>query len=97
VHSEAPRAAAAPDRDVDADDRVLKTVFVKSVTGPSVAMHDIKLVTTVKDFRTQYCRKQDSDPDHCRLIFSGKELEDVKAAKSKEGLTLGIHSLYGLC
>ena len=58
------------------DDRVLRTVFVRSANGPNVTMRDVRLLTTVEEFREQYCEKQGSDPDHCRLIFSGKELED---------------------
>jgi len=81
VHPEVPKTEIVPDKDVDTDDRVLTTVFVKSVTGPSVRMENIKLVTTLKDFRNQYCLRQGSEPDHCRLIFSGKELEDVRAGK----------------
>ena len=73
-----------PDQDEETDDRVLRTVFVKSVTGPSVTMENIKLVTTVEAFRQQYCLKQGTDPEHCRLIFSGKEFEDVRSGKSNE-------------
>jgi hypothetical protein len=41
-------------------------------------MSQVKLVTTVKEFREQYSRKQgQDDPEVCRLIYSGKELQDV--------------------
>jgi len=58
------------------DDRILRTVFVRSANGPSVAMRGVKLLTTIEAFREQYCERQGSEPEHCRLIFSGKELED---------------------
>jgi hypothetical protein len=60
------------------DERILKTVFVKSANGPSIAIRDVRLLTTTENFRKQYCEKQGSDPDHCRLLFSGKELEDCR-------------------
>lgn len=41
-------------------------------------MKQVPLVTTVEEFRKLYSSRQGQDPDVCRLIFSGKELEDVK-------------------
>jgi hypothetical protein len=49
------------------------------VAGPSVAMHDVKLVMPVEEFRIAYCTKQGSDAEYCRLMFAGKELADVNA------------------
>jgi hypothetical protein len=44
-------------------------------------MNNIRLVTTVEEFRQLYCSKRGSDPDYCRLIFSGKELENNRSGK----------------
>ena len=41
-------------------------------------MRDVRLLSTVEDFRERYCEKQGSDPEPCRFVFSGKELEDRK-------------------
>lgn len=64
---------------LDINDRVLQTVFVKSANGPSVTMSQVRLRTTVEDFIAQYSRRRGQDPDFCRLIFGGKELESMKA------------------
>jgi hypothetical protein len=40
-------------------------------------MNQVRLVTTVKEFREQYSLKQGQDPEFSRLIYSGKELRDV--------------------
>ena len=41
-------------------------------------MRDVRLLMTIENFREQYCEKQGTDPEHCRLLFSGKELEDSR-------------------
>jgi hypothetical protein len=70
-------AQAPPHAELDSDQRVLQTVFIRSANGPSVAMRQVRLLTTVKEFREQYCLRQGQDAEACRLIFSGKELQDV--------------------
>lgn len=72
------------------DDRILKTVFIQSVASErTTAMHDVQHGMTVESFRKEHCRKQGTEAEYSRLIFSGKELEDVKNGKGKsreEGL-----------
>lgn len=46
-------------------------------------MHDVRLDLTVESFRKEYCRKQGTEAEYCRLLFSGKELEDVRNGKGK--------------
>ncbi|KAF7512030.1 hypothetical protein GJ744_002743 [Endocarpon pusillum] len=60
---------------------ILKTIFVNPAKGRQVTMNEVPLVTTVEEFRKLYSSRQKQDPDVCRLIFAGKELEDVKLGK----------------
>lgn len=46
-------------------------------------MHNVRLGVTVESFRKEYCRKQGTEAEYCRLLFSGKELEDVRNGKGK--------------
>ena len=46
-------------------------------------MHDVRLDVTVENFREEYCRKQGTEAQYCRLLFAGKELEDVRNGKGK--------------
>lgn len=46
-------------------------------------MHDVRLDMTVESFRKEYCQKQGTEAEYCRLLFSGKELEDVRNGKGK--------------
>jgi len=77
VHSQAPPPPYQP----DTDGRSLRTVFIKSASGNTVRLENIKLSMTIKAFREEYCAKMGVDAEYCRLIFSGKELEDVRAGK----------------
>lgn len=74
-----------PPAEPSEDDRVLQTVFVQSGNGTSVTMNQVRLLTTVEEFREQYSRRQGQNPDACRLIYSGKELEDMKAGSGECG------------
>ena len=78
-------AQSPPPAELSDDDRVLQTVFVRSVNGNSVTMNQVRLLTTVEEFRGQYSRRQGQDPDACRLIYSGKELEDVRSGSGERG------------
>ena len=93
--------AATPMRELGAgakDERILKTVFVKSANGPSIAMRDVRLLMTIENFREQYCEKQGTDPEHCRLLFSGKELEDSRGGAGERIMSeRGVHSIFMLC
>jgi hypothetical protein len=54
-------------------------------------MSQVRLVTTVKEFREQYSLRQGQDPEFCRLIYSGKELRDVNdCGECAWSLTLGL-------
>jgi hypothetical protein len=83
VHSAAPTPTPQEQpAATDPDSRTLQTVFIQPATGTvPTAMNNIKLVTTIKSFKEQYCAKRSSDPDHCRLIFSGKQLEEIRGEK----------------
>jgi hypothetical protein len=81
-----PAAAAVDPEDdpFDLDNRILKNVFVRSAANNhNVTMHDVRLGMTVYSFREEYRRKQGTKAEHCRLIFSGKELENVRNGKGK--------------
>jgi hypothetical protein len=78
-------AQAPPYAEAGDDERVLRTVFVRSVNGSSVTMSQVRLLTTVEEFREQYSRRQGQNPDVCRLIFSGKELQDVLSGSGECG------------
>ena len=88
VHPPAPgprTAQSPPPAEPSDNNRVLQTVFVRSVNESSVTMNQVRLLTTVEQFRKQYSRRQGQDPDTCRLIYSGKELEDVKGGSGERG------------
>jgi len=77
VHSQAPPPPYQP----ESNERSLRTVFIKSANGNTVRLENIKLSMTIKAFREEYCAKTGGDAEFCRLIFSGKELEDVRAGR----------------
>ncbi|KAI9785900.1 MAG: hypothetical protein M1839_008166 [Geoglossum umbratile] len=77
VHSQAPPPPYQP----QTDERSLRTVFIKTASGNTVRLENIKLAMTVKAFREEYCQKTGQEAEYCRLIFAGKELEDVKVGR----------------
>ncbi|KAH0566490.1 hypothetical protein GP486_000108 [Trichoglossum hirsutum] len=81
VHTPAPPPPPDFPEETDTDDRVLRTVFVKPASGGTVRLENVKLTMRVSDFKVLLCQRTELDPEYCRLIFSGKELEDVKSGK----------------
>ncbi|MCJ1345952.1 hypothetical protein MMC31_004162 [Peltigera leucophlebia] len=94
VHPSEPSKAPPPPAANLGDHRILKTVFIRSAANDhTTVMHDVQLGMTVESFRKEHCRKQGTEAEHSRLIFSGKELEDVKNGKGIPDLGRALESV----
>ncbi|KAK0512600.1 hypothetical protein JMJ35_004617 [Cladonia borealis] len=63
--------------------RVLKNVFIQPAQGPVMSIHDVPFDATVQHLKNMYFYKTTQDPQHIRLIYAGKELEDVRNGRGK--------------
>lgn len=61
--------------------RVLKNVFIQPAQGPVINIHDVPFDATVQHLKNMYFYKTNQDPQHIRLIYGGKELEDDRSGR----------------
>jgi len=68
-------------------------------------MSQVRALTTIQEFREQYSLRQGQDAEACRLIYAGKELENVKFGKGecwsmdgrKNSPSLSLWPTVGIC
>ena len=48
-----------------------------------MSIHDVPFDATVQHLKNMYFYKTNQDPQHLRLIYAGKELEDVGNGRGK--------------
>ena len=64
--------------------RVLKNVSIQPAQGPVIDIHDVPFEATVQDLKNMYFYKTGQDPEHIRLIYGGKELEDDRSGRGND-------------
>ena len=64
--------------------RVLKNVFIQPAQGPVINIHDVPFDATVQHLKNMYFYKTNQDPQHIRLIYGGKELEDDRSGRGND-------------
>ncbi|KAG8527743.1 uncharacterized protein KY384_007897 [Bacidia gigantensis] len=58
--------------------RVLRNIFVQPATGPVISIRDVPADATVEHLKQMYFYRTDQNPEFVRMIYGGKEIEEIR-------------------